>query len=291
MKTSRHEHQLVELAVSRQSPAVGHKVSELPLPGSPFELMLVGVAREGAAPSGPLGAIRVEPGDAAIVEVDNAFFYEARRETDFILTRRLGGFRVQRVDRAVAAGAITACMVAAAALGVMSMLNAALLATCAMLATGCLTVERLWESVDWRIVVTLGAAVGLESAVTGSGLSQTAAHALAAAGGRSPMTALALVYVGTVVMANVMSNAAAVALMFPVARSLATDMGVSFLPFAMALIGAAACAFVNPVVVQTNLMVRAPGDYTFADFARVGLPLTFVVSAVVLTLIPLVYGF
>jgi di/tricarboxylate transporter len=171
------------------------------------------------------------------------------------------------------------------------MLNAALLATGAMLATGCLTVERLWSSLDWRILVTLGAAVGLEAAVTGSGLSQAAANVLESVGGRSPTAALVVVFVGTVIMANVITNAAAAAIMFPVALSLATHLGVSFVPFAVVLICAASFAFLNPGGVQTNLMVRAPGEYTLGDFARVGLPLTVIVGAVVLVLAPLVYEF
>jgi hypothetical protein len=86
------------------------------------------------------------------------------------LTKRLEGFRVQRIDRAVVALVITVTMIVLAAAGIMSMLNAALLASLAMLATGCLTIERLWQSVDWQTIVIMGAAIGLESAVTGSGL-------------------------------------------------------------------------------------------------------------------------
>src|SRR5215831_11874818 len=87
MLTRRHEHQLVELVLSARAPAVGHKVSDLPLPDSRYELMLVGVSRNGQAPEQPLADFRLEAGDAAVVEVDDAFFYENRREIDFILTK------------------------------------------------------------------------------------------------------------------------------------------------------------------------------------------------------------
>ena len=83
---------------------------------------------EPETPPQPLAELRLEPGDAALVEVSDAFFYENRRELDFILTRRLEGYRVQRVDRAVIAMLITATMVTVTAIGLMSMLNAALLA-------------------------------------------------------------------------------------------------------------------------------------------------------------------
>ncbi len=291
ISTRRDQHRLVELVVAGTSPAVGHRISELPLPDSPYEMMLVGVSRNGQPPTQALGEFRVEAGDSAVVEVNDSFFYENRRETDFVLTKTLEGYRVQRVDRAVIATLITVAMVALASFGLTTMLNAALLATGAMLFTGCLSVGRAWRSVEWPIVVVLGAAVGLEAAVSGSGLSQMIANGLAAAGGSSPMGALAAVFIGTIIMTNIITNAAAAAFMFPVALSMADHLGVSFTPFAVILMVGASCAFVNPAGFQTNLMVQGPGGYTFGDFAKVGLPLTIIVGAVVLFLAPLVYGF
>ena len=291
MFSRRHERQLVEVVLSGRSPAIGHKVGDLPLPDSPFQMMLVGVSRQGKAPSEPLSEFRLEAGDAGVVEVDDAFFYENRRETDFILTKRLEGFRVQRIDRALVAIVITVVMIVLAAAGVTSMLNAALLAALAMLLGGCLTIDRLWKSVDWQTIVILGAAIGLESAVTGSGLAARVAGLFGVVGGGSPMMALAAVYLGTVVLTNVISNVAAAVLMFSVAVSLSTTLGVSFLPFAMVLMSGASHAFINPAGFQTNLMVQEPGGYIFSDFAKVGIPLTLLVGAVVIFLAPIVYGF
>jgi di/tricarboxylate transporter len=223
--------------------------------------------------------------------VDEAFFYENRTETDFILTKPLDGFHVQRIDRALVAAAITVAMILLAAFGVMSLLNAALLATFAMLASGCLTITRLWQSLEWQTIVVLGAAVALESAVTSSGFANAAANMFTRLGGRSPMLALIAVFLGTVILTNVVTNVASAALMFSVASSLATNLGVKFLPFAMILIVAASCTFINPAAFQTNLMVQGPGGYTFSDYAKVGFPLTILIGAVAILLAPIVYGF
>ncbi len=291
MFSQRHEHQLVEVVLSARSPAIGHKVGDLPLPDSPFQMMLVGVSRHGKAPQEPLSEFHLEAGDAGVVEVDDAFFYENRRETDFILTKRLEGFRVQRIDRALVALVITVAMIVLAAVGILTMLNAALLAAMAMLLGGCLTIDRLWKSVDWQTIVILGAAIGLEAAVTGSGLAGRIAGLFGAIGGGSPMMALAAVYIGTVLLTNMISNVAAAVLMFSVAVSLSSSLGVSFLPFAMVLMSGASHAFINPAGFQTNLMVQQPGGYVFSDYARVGIPLTLIVGAVVLLLAPVVYEF
>ena len=291
MKSDRHNHQLVEAVVSASAPAVGHRLSELPLPNSPYEIMLVGISRQGEAPGLSLLDLRVEAGDAAVLEVNDSFFYENRAETDFLLTKPLEGYRVKRVDRAIVATLITLAMVALAASGVLSMLNSALLATIAMLATGCLTSDQAWRSLQWKTVVVLGAALGLESAVTSSGLSETIAKLCAVVGGGSPRLALAVIFVGAIVMTNVISNVATAAFMFPVALSMSEMLGVSFKPFVMILMVAASCAFVNPAGFQTNLMVQKDGGYTFADFARVGFPLTILVGIVVLLVAPLAYRF
>ena len=289
--TPRYRHQLVEVVVSPHSPAVGRLVSELPLPGSPYNALLVGVSHDNRAIDMSLGDYRVQAGDGGILEVDDSFFYEDRRETDFALTKVIEGFRVQRVDRAWMAAVITVMMVAAAALSITSMLNAALLATMAMLLSGCLPIERAWRSLEWKTLVVLGSAVGLEAAVTGSGLSLKIAELCASIGGGNPRVSLGVVLAGTLIMTNILTNAAAAAFMFPVALSMAQRLHISFLPFAMILMVGASCAFINPAGFQTNLMVQEPGGYSFADFAKVGLPLTVLVGVVVIVVAPIAYGF
>jgi di/tricarboxylate transporter len=67
-------------------------------------------------------------------------------------------------------------------------------------------------------------------------------------------------------------------------------MGLYFMPFAMILMMGTSYAFINPAGYQTNLMVQKPGQYTFVDFAKVGIPLTILVGIIVLVLAPIIYG-
>ena len=239
----------------------------------------------------PIIDARVEAGDHAILEVDDAFFYEVRHQLEYSLIRRLHGYRVQRIDKAVTAAGITLAMVLLAAFDVMSMLNASLLALLAMLLTGCLTLERAWRSIEWKTLVVLGAAIGLESAITATGLSQAIADVLSALGGDSPFANLVIVFIGAIVMTNIITNAAVAAFIFPVALSMANNLEVSFMPFAMILMLGTSYAFINPTGYQTNLMVQAPGNYKFMDFVRIGVPLTILTGLVALLLAPIVYGF
>lgn len=287
---ARHQHQLVEVVISSKAPSVGHRVADLPLMESPYQALLVGMSRGGVAPEGNPDELRAQAGDSAMLEVSDAFFHQGRRNEDFLVIKTWEDSRVKRVDRAVIASGITVAMVVLAATGVTTMLNAALLATFAMLATGCLSMEQAWQSVQWKTIAVLGAALGLESAITGSGLSGVIAQLCARMGGSSPRMALTVIFVGTIIMTNLISNTATAAFMFPVALSLSKMLGVSFKPFAMIIMIAASCAFINPAGFQTNLMVQKDGGYGFKDFAKAGIPLTVLVAVVVLLLAPLVYG-
>ena len=292
MTSERYEHRLVDVVVSPSHPAVGRYVSELPVREEPPYLAeIVAASRNGDPIDNPIMEMRIEAGDNAVLAVEDSFFYETRQEREFSLVRRLRGYRIQRTDRAVTATVITVAMILLAAFNVMSMLNAGLLASLAMLLTGCLPLDRAWRSIEWQTLVVLGAAVGLEAAVTDTGLSQVIADILAVLGGDNPQVALAVVFLGAIIMTNVITNAAAAAFMFPVALSMAGDLGVSFMPFAIILMLGTSYAFINPAGYQTNLMVQEPGGYTFVDFVKVGLPLTILVGAIAILLAPLVYGF
>jgi di/tricarboxylate transporter len=289
--SSRHMHRLVEVVISPSARQVGHRIGDLPIKDEPYEAAIIAVSRGGKAPDAPLNDMVIEGGDAAIIEVTDSFFYDVHREQDFLLTKRLQGFRIQRTDRALTAATITVAMVVLAAFGVMSMLNAALLATLAMLLTGCLTVNRAFRSIEWSTIVVLGAAVGLEAAVTASGLSEAIANVLAAFGAGSARLALLTVFLGCIVMTNVITNAAAAAFMFPVAMLMASALDIRWQPFVVVLMLGCSYAFINPAGYQTNLMVQKPGKYTFLDYVKLGLPLTIVVGIIVVLLVPLLYPF
>jgi di/tricarboxylate transporter len=291
MDVDRHNHRLVEVVVAPGHPAVGKLVSDLPArEDSPYKVKLVALSRHGRPPEVPIQDVRIEAGDNAILEVDDEFFYENRNELEFLIVRRLRGYRIQRTDRAIAALLITLAMIVVATFGWLTMLNASLLAGFLMMATGCLSFRNAGRSVDFGTLIVLASAVGLASAVSATGLSDQIANLLAAIGGGNPYIALASVFVGTSLMANMTTNAAAAAVMFPISISLAASLQVNFMPFAIILMMGSS-AFISPASYQTNLMVYGPGGYKFMDFVKVGFPLTIIVGVVSIFLAPLIFGF
>ena len=291
MASPRHTHRLVEVVVSPTSMAVGRRVRELPLPDSPYQVNLVGVSRHGRPVEGRLDDIQIEMGDNAILEVDDSFFYVARNEEDFSLVKPLEGYRCRRWHRALTASLIVGAMVTVVTLGLMSMLNAALLATGAMLLTGCMSLRAAGASVDWATLVVLAAAIGVAAAVSESGLAGAIAGGLEAVGASEPYTALAAVFIGHALMSNLITTAASAVFMFPIAVSLAGALGVSFMPFAIALMTGMVGATITPAAYQTNLMVYGPGGYKASDFVALGLLLTLLVGVITTFLAPLAFPF
>ncbi|MEE9156212.1 MAG: SLC13 family permease, partial [Gemmatimonadota bacterium] len=291
MTTPRYTHSLVEVVVSPQSSVVGRLISDLPLPDSPYRFSLVGVSRAGKPLEERLDDIRIEVGDNAVLEVDDAFCYVARNEQEFSLQKPLEGYRIRRWHRAAAATVIMVAMVTVVTLGWMSMLNAALLATGAMLLSGCMSLRSAAHSVDFATLVALAAAIGVAAAVSESGLADAIARGLRRVGAGNPYGALAAVFVGHVIMGNLITTAASAVFMFPIAVSLAGSLGVSFMPFAITLMIGMVGATITPAAYQTNLMVYEPGGYTTWDFVRLGVPLTLLVGAVTIFLAPVAFPF
>ena len=291
MKSPRYQHTLVTVVVSRRALSVGRLVSELPLEESPYRMNVVAASRGTKPLETSISNHRIQAGDLLVLEVGDSFFYQNRREIDFLAVKKLSKAKLQRTDRAVAAGLITISMVAVVALGFMSMLNAALLASGLMVLTGCMSLKEAGQSVEFGTVVVIASAIGLEAAVTSSGLSAILADFFAGIGGGNPTIALIVVFCGCIFMDTLVTNVASAVFMFPIALMMAEQMSVSFMPFAMTVLVGASCSFISPVGYQTNLMVYGPGGYSFIDYVKIGVPLTVIVGIVTILLTPLFFPF
>ncbi len=288
----RHQNRLLEVVVAPANPAVGYKISFLRwLNSSFFATEVVGMSRGGLPLETSLPDTVIRAGDSIILEVEESFFFERRDETQFIVEKELSGYHIKRTDKVITAIVITALMVASVALQVLPLINAALLAAVAMLLTGCLSIHKAAKSIDFPTIIILACAIGLESAITGSGLSQAIADGITLLGGGSPMTGLAAICIGCIIMTNIITNAAAAAFMFPIGYSLASALDVSFMPYIIVIMLGCSYAFINPAGYQTNMMVYEPGGYTVNDYILFGTPLTIIVGILAVLLAPVVYPF
>ncbi|MEW6752898.1 MAG: SLC13 family permease [Candidatus Latescibacterota bacterium] len=281
---------LVEAVVSDSCPLVGRSIRQGRF-RSVYNAAVIAVARNGQRVRGKIGDIVLRSGDTLLLETHPAFAAQQRNARDFYLVSALDGAVVPRHERAGLALGITGLMVLAAALGWLPILVAALAAACLMLLAGCCSATTARRHIDWQVLLVIVAAAGLGRGLEVSGAAGALAGSLLAAVGGHPWLALGMVYGVTVLFTEVITNNAAALLVLPLALDTAGRMGVSPLPFAVAVMMAASASFATPIGYQTNLMVMGPGGYRFTDYLRIGVPMGLLVGAVTVGLVPLIWGF
>lgn len=281
---------LIEAVVSDSCPLAGLTIRAGRF-RTVYHAAVIALARNGERVRGKLGDVTLRPGDTLLLEADPDFADRHRNSRDFFLVGRVDDSAPARHDRAGIALAILGGMVLTAGAGWLSTLNAALLAAGLMLLTGCCGVGAARRTVDWSVLVVIGASFGLARAIETTGLAAAVTRGVVGPAGGNPWLALAAVYGLTMLFTELLTNNAAAVLTFPVATATAAALGVSPMPFVMAVLVAASCGFATPIGYQTNLMVYGPGGYRFADYLRFGGGLDLLMWAVAVAVTPLVWPF
>lgn len=285
-----HQRCLVEVVLGPEFTSLGQTVRDSKF-RTRFNAAILSISREGKRVPGKLGDIRFRMGDTLLLEASQEFAQQYRFRRDFLLVSALNDSTPPDFSRAPMALGILLALVVASASGLLSILEAAFIAAGAMIATGCITASRARRSVDLPVLVVIASSFALGTAMSETGAANWVAGSLLSFGPLTPWVALALVYLLTAAFTEVITNNAAAVLMFPIALAVSEQMGVSVLPFAIAVMFAASASFMTPLGYQTNLMVFGPGRYQFTDYLKIGAPLSLLVGVTAVGLIPLVWSF
>jgi di/tricarboxylate transporter len=290
LNTPRNERQMIEAVVSRSNPLMGRTIRDGNFRDR-YEAVVLAVSRSGERINEKIGDITLKSGDVLLVEALPNFVQKYRNSSDFYLVSSIEDSSPVTYEKAWIAGLSLLAMVLLAATGILSMLQASIVAGGLLLVTKCFRYTTALESIDWRVLIAIASALGLGSALDYTGVAEFLASNLLSFADGSPILALLFTYLATWILTEMITNNAAAVLIFPIALSLADSMGLSFMPFAMVMIIAASSSFSTPIGYQTNLMVYGPGGYKFTDFARIGLPLNLIIATVAVSLIPYIWNF
>lgn len=289
LNAPRRDRCLVEAVVSDSCALVGKSIRAGRF-RNVYDAAVIAVARNGEQLRQKVGDVVLRAGDTLLIEAHPSFAQHQRNSRDFLLVSQLQDSTPIRHDRAVLALLILLAMVVSVTLGWLTMLEAALLAAGLMLLSRCTSARTARRSVDWQVLIVIAAALGLGEAVHATSAAGVVANGLLALS-ELPWISLAIIYLLTVVFTALISNNAAAVLMFPIALSVAERLGVDFMPFVISIMVAASASYATPIGYQTNLMVYGPGGYRFADYVRVGVPITLLVGLVTILLVPVVWPF
>ena len=290
LDSHRAERVFAEAVVSRTCPLIGHTIREGRFRNR-YDAVVLAVSRGGERVSGRIGDIKLQAGDALLLETLPSFVENQRNSRDFYLVSRLGFEGPPTTAQAPIALAILVAMVLVATTGLLSMLQAAIIAAAAMLITRCCSEEAAHKSVDWPLLLAIGAAFGLGSALESTGAAGAMADLLLTRAGTSPLLALIMIYGTTTLLTEAVTNNAAAIIVFPIAQSTAVGLDVNHMPFVVAVMVGASSSFATPLGYQTNLMVYGPGGYRLSDFLKMGIPMNLLMGIVTCTLAPIVWPF
>jgi di/tricarboxylate transporter len=255
-----------------------------------YHAAVIAVARGDQRLNQKIGDIILRPGDTLLLEAHPDFARDHRNSRDFYLVSLVEDSAPPGLDKAWIALAILLAMVLAVTLGGVSMLAGALVAAVLMVITGCCNTADAMKSVDWQVLVVIGLALGLGNAVQASTLASSLASGLMTLVGDHPWAVLAMVYLITLILTELVTNNAAAVLVFPIAMAAADRLGVGIMPFVMAVMIGASAGFATPLGYQTHMMVYSPGGYRFSDYLKVGIPLDILIGVTAITIIPWVWG-
>jgi di/tricarboxylate transporter len=290
LEGARKDRSFFEAVVSDTCPLVGKSVREGRF-RSRYHAVIIALARNGRRMHGKVGDMILRVGDTLLLEARPNFIDQQGKSRDFYLVSEVGGFHPPNYKDAPLAVAITIGMVVLASSGLLSMLEAALVAAGLMIATGCTSGQVARRAPDWQVLVVIATSFGIGMALQKTGVAGVLADGIIGLAGGSPWATLGLVFTTTALLTAIATNNVAALLTFPIALSAANHINVDVMPFAITIMVAASASFTTPIGYQTNLMVYNAGGYRFSDFVRIGLPLTLLVGLVTVGLVPLVWSF
>lgn len=189
--------------------------------------------------------------------------------------------------RAPQAVAILALVVALMVSGVIANVHAVLIGCLLLGLFRCVDMTSAYRSINWQSLVLIVGMMPFSIALQRTGGVDLAAYGLLGlVGDGSPRLALAVIFLITAVLGMFISNTATAILMAPVALAVAADLGASPYPFAMTVALAASTAFMTPVSSPVNTLVVGPGNYSFIDFVKIGVPFSIITLVVCVLLVP-----
>lgn len=268
-----------EAVIGRESPLVGRTLKEV---GGRvgYRAAAVAIHRAGSAVAGKLGDVELHAGDTLILLAGSDLRQARRAMEDFLVIAPLAQAVPVILRGARWVAVAVAAFVGLSTLGVVSILEAALVAAAIVIGARVVTFAEGKRAVDLDVVLMIAASLGIGAAVESSGLAaDLAGFATGSLGFAGPIGVVVGILVITSLLTEVITNNAAAAVVAPIAIRAAGDVGIDYRVMAIGVAIMASSSFLTPIGYQTNAMIYGPGGYRFGDFTRVGGVLNLTVLA------------
>ena len=285
---------LVECLLTQQSELVGKSLMEINFRRR-FGSFILAVRREGEILRRKIAHIILRSFDTLLVYGPREKIKELSDSGNFIVLGEIDATlqknRFWWVSLAVVVSAVTL-----AALGMVPILKGALVGMILLMILRVISTNEAYQSINWQVIILIAALIPIGIVIQNSGTASWLAAAMNNAVNMfepalQPVVLVSLIYLVTMILTEMASNAATAIIMTPIALSAAAQMGLDPKPFIFSVCFAASASFITPIGYQTNLMVYGPGGYKFSDYVKVGLPLAITLWVMATYLIPIMWPF
>ena len=285
---------LVECLLTQQSDLIEKSLMEINFRRR-FGSFVLAVRREGAILRRKIAHVILRSFDTLLIYGPREKIIELANTGDFIvlgeIEAALKKHRFWWVSMAVVLGAVIL-----AALGVIPILEGALIGMILLLILRVITTHEAYNAINWQVIVLIAALIPIGIVIQESGTAKLIASMLnnivnMVSIENRPFVMLSLIYLVTMILTEMASNAATAIIMTPIAISAAAQLGLDPRPFIFSVCFAASASFITPIGYQTNLMVYGPGGYKFSDYLKVGLPLAITFWLMGTFIIPVIWPF
>jgi di/tricarboxylate transporter len=279
------ESSLIEAVVAPDSVIDGKSLNEIDF-AEQFTAYVLAIRREGELLHDNLLDEKLEAGDVLLLQTPTDKIAQLQRHSAFLVVSELGLPEYHR-EMLIPALIIVGAVVLTAAFDLLPIVVSAVSGAVLLVVARIVSAKDAYEAINWQVIFLLAGILSLGIALEKTGgVDLIAEFITGTLGSWGPTAILAGFYVATTLLTSIMSNQATAILLAPVAIDAANALGLDPRPFALAITFAASASFITPIGYQTNTLVYGAGQYKFADFIKVGTPLTFIFAAIAVWLLP-----
>ncbi|OFY65735.1 MAG: potassium transporter TrkA [Bacteroidetes bacterium RIFCSPLOWO2_02_FULL_36_8] len=282
---------IVDVVISTNSVMNGMSVKNTNFRGK-YDAAIVAISRNGEKLSGKIGDTLLQAGDLLLLVVGKDFYQRTEGVQDFYIisnVRELNHINSKKVWLILL---FTLAVFVLSGIGIISLFFGLLILLSIFAFFKFVKLKEVKENLDLQLLLMLVLSLALGKAIELSGTANVLANMMISVTQslHSPVIILLGLFLITLILTNVITHAAAAAVIFPIAVAAAVQLGLDTKPFILAVAYAASCGFMTPFSYQTNLMVYGPGGYKFSDYLHIGFWMTLISVVVCVGGLGLVYG-
>jgi len=267
---------VLEVVVSHNSTLIAKTVRQTGFRGK-YDAAILAVHRNGEKISGKIGTVKLKAGDVLLLLAGDDFTKRSNDSKDFYLISKVREFKKLKMFQSIVLFGGLFSAIAFSALGYISLFMALMILMIVIQMLKIVSPKDIPRSIDYNLAIIIVLSLAIGTAMIKTGMADIIANIIITVFKPfGPLGLLFGIFLITNLLASYITNKAAAAIIFPISVTAAISLGLPTTPFILIVAFGAAANFITPIGYQTNLMVYGPGGYSFKDYMKIGLPLTFI---------------